>query len=466
VAVEGNGAPAGTRSRWRGVGRAVRAGWGDLQRAVQIHRVVTAAVLGLAAGITLTLFVQYLQPILVKPGELELGELVLLSGADVSAGGQRQVLIEQWNRLHPNNPVTVMEVPSETDAERSAMIGWAMSGRRVDVYNLDLIWLPEFAARGFLHPLDKSGVDIGGFLKAPLASCMYAGKLWGLPFNTDAGLLFYHKDLLDPAAPPPVNLPTLTSSAGAAMVRYGRAGQPGHAPELAAGYAGQLADYEGLTVNALEAIWAAGGQVVDDNGHVVIDSKATEGLRWLADGLANPTPQIVLPASRDSREPDSTESFRQHKVVFMRNWPVAYQQLRHDPGTEAVDDVEVTRLPGSSVLGGQNLVMASASRHQRAAQALIEFLTSERSQQILFERGGFAATREIIYRDPVITQQYPYAAILLEAIKSARQRPLTPHYQQFSVVFRRIVGQALDNHGELPDNAAATLTDALRGKVD
>jgi multiple sugar transport system substrate-binding protein len=36
-----------------------------------------------------------------------------------------------------------------------------------------------------------------------------------------------------------------------------------------AGYVGQLADYEGLTVTALEAIWGAGGEVVDDKGRVL-----------------------------------------------------------------------------------------------------------------------------------------------------------------------------------------------------
>jgi len=41
------------------------------------------------------------------------------------------------------------------------------------------------------------------------------------------------------------------------------------ADDGAAGYVGQLADYEGRTVTALELIWGAGGEVVDDDGRVL-----------------------------------------------------------------------------------------------------------------------------------------------------------------------------------------------------
>ena len=70
---------------------------------------------------------------------------------------------------------------------------------------------------------------------------------------------------------------------------------------------------------------------------------------------------------------------------------------------------DVARIPGRSVLGGQNLAIAANSDQPRAAQELIEFLTSARSQQILFERGGFAATREVVYQDSAVRANFPYA---------------------------------------------------------
>ena len=83
----------------------------------------------------------------------------------------------------------------------------------------------------------------------------------------------------------------------------------------------------------------------------------------------------------------------------------------------AATDIQVTRLPGPSALGGQNLAVSSKSRHAKAAQQLVEFLTSETSQQILFQDGGYAATRQRIYEDPYIRANYGYAQTLLEAVK-------------------------------------------------
>ncbi len=97
----------------------------------------------------------------------------------------------------------------------------------------------------------------------------------------------------------------------------------------------------------------------------------------------------------------------------------------------------MTALPGPSALGGQNLAVAQESRHPEAARQLIEFLTSEASQQVLFQDGGLASTRLRTYRDPVINTEYPYASKLLNAVDSAELRPVTAHYWTFSRVFGR-----------------------------
>ena len=134
-------------------------------------------------------------------------------------------------------------------------------------------------------------------------------------------------------------------------------------------------------------------------------------------------------------------------------------------GADSAATVEfgVAKLPGPSVLGGQNLAVAKHSRHPRAARALIAFLTGERSQQLLFERGGFAATREIVYRDAAVVKLYRYAPTLLEAIRSAHSRPVTAHYAQFSETFRQVVLEALADGGRLPPDAKPRLQRALQG---
>jgi len=202
------------------------------------------------------------------------------------------------------------------------------------------------------------------------------------------------------------------------------------------------------------------------NGEVAINlSDIQTGINWL-----RPSTQggIVLSDSLDYDEQRSMQAFRDGKVLFMRNWPVAYRDLTEsigDDGKPATSPVkfDVVPLPGKSVLGGENLAIAANSIKPKAAQALIEFLTDARSQQILFERGGFAATREIVYRDAEVREKkYKYADTLLQAIQLARPRPMTPCYRQFSEAFQTAVAQALRDAKPLPEDFADSMNAALK----
>ena len=396
-----------------------------------------------AVGVLLTLAAtQYVWPALAGEDGAEAGELVILSGLDQSEGGQRQALVDQWNVIHPQNPARIVELPANADEAHSQMVAQAQSGEeQVDIFNIDVTWTAEFADAGYIRPLE--GVDTTGFLDKPLRTCWYGGKLWALPFNTDAGLLYYRSDLVR-------ETPSTWSGVTATIKDVKPAG-------VRAGLATQLADYEGLTVAVMEAVWAAGGEVVDADNRVVLDSEgAQSALRGLAEDVRDP--EVNLGASLESDEIASTHAFRDGHALFMRNWPVAYRTLK-----DGSAKFSAIPLPGNSVLGGQNLAISARSERPAAARALIEFLTDPRSQQILFERGGLAATRDIIYLDPAVISRYPYARSLLASIENARLRPVTPHYTTFSERLRSVV-RALLLDGSLPPDYLDQLTRALEGR--
>ncbi|SHN46170.1 extracellular solute-binding protein [Cryptosporangium aurantiacum] len=410
--------------------------------------VVTAAVIGV-------LFFATAIVVVVQRADRswEAGELVILSGRDDSAGAQRKELIGKWNELHRGNPARVEEVRSIADAERSEMLARAAGdGGDVDILNLDVAYVPEFAEADLLRPLSEDGVDRDAFLPGPLSTCEYNGRLWALPFNTDAALLYRH---LDYAPGVPADWGAMDSAISGQLK-----GNPEQRAGPTVGLVTQLGNYEALTVNTLEAVWAAGGEVVDDDGDVRIDSPAaTQGLRHLVDGLVD---GHIDPESPSYTEDASTAAFRDGNAMFLRNWPLAYRAL-----TGSAEDrpapfrIGVSRLPWASVLGGQNLAIAERSEHPRAARALIDFLTDTNSQRTLFERGGFAATREVVYRDSAV----PYAEVLLAAVQHARLRPRSPHYALFSEVLREAVHTMLVSHDRNPPPGLADdLRAALRGQ--
>jgi multiple sugar transport system substrate-binding protein len=383
-------------------------------------------------------------------------ELVILTGADESTGGQREVLVQRWNREHPDTPARLESLSTNADAQHSEMVARAQSDTPgVDIYNLDVTWTAEFATAGYIRPLEKA--DTSGFLDPPLRTCQFDGKLWALPFNTDAGLLYFRTGVPPEALPttlPPVRndvLPLVTA-------------QPG----LQGGLVTALAPYEGLTVSALEAIWSAGGDVYDaQNDLVVIDSpKALDGLQRLATALkrSGDLPPAVDPQSLKYDEDHTRTAFQRGEAPLMRNWPVAYGKLRS--GDKPMTDFDVRPLPGPSVLGGQNLAVAAGTSNPRVAQDLVAFLTSQESERTLFGTGGLAATRAAVYDDPQVRKSRPYASVLRQALEQARPRPETPHYVLFSSVFQNIVTETLMSGGKLPESAVTRLTDALNGRVD
>jgi multiple sugar transport system substrate-binding protein len=394
---------------------------------------------------------------------LEPGELVILSGQDDSPGGQRQALVDLWNALNPQHQARIDVIHEPTDGQRVEMLNRDRS--TVDVYNLDVTWTAEFAKAEYIQPIDEARLPrrfVRGFLDKPLITCRYNGALWALPFNTDAGLVFYRSDLVQ--AKERNGLPSLdwtTITEASRQVPALRAREP----RLLAGYAGQLNGYEGLTVNGLEAIWAAGATVVNPAGQVTFDAKAWQaGLSRLAVAPAGPD-RVMFPDSLYYDESLSRDAFRDGKVMFMRNWPIAFRDLSASDtaGRSAPVPFQVAQLPGPSVLGGQNLAIARDTKRPNAARALIQFLTGEPSQRMLFERGGFAATQKSVYADPSVQKDNPYVTVLRRAIEDAGLRPVTPFYANFSKQFQQGVGYALQHGGAVEPDLGDRLTKALRG---
>lgn len=395
------------------------------------------------------------------PTDIEKGELVVMSAFGADQGDARSMLLEQWNRLNPDNPARFDYAPVNSDAQHDRMVNDAKPGaeQRADVYVLDIVWMAEFAARGYIQPLDRSTVrerDLGDFVPKVLDSCTYEGKLWALPLNSDVGLIYRRTGI------PGLNNPQTWDDYFGATAKKTVAAARAGAPDIEAANAAQLSpDDEMLTITALEAIWAAGGRVVGPNGQAALTADGSEvefgpvelaGLRKLADAAHDP--DLVLTTDDEARKTSADvalQTFADGRTGYMRNWPVARDRIG--------DKVSFTTAapPTASVLGGQNLAISAGTDKPRAAQALIQFLTNPSSQQILSEVGGFVPTRQSAFN----YSRRPDADQLQIALNQARLRPITPHYTEFSQTFRKGIARALNNNGTLEDGFARALADIL-----
>jgi multiple sugar transport system substrate-binding protein len=254
------------------------------------------------------------------------------------------------------------------------------------------VWAAEFARGGYIAPLDAVAADLrlDRFLAPALDSARFQGTLWGVPLFSTAGLLYNRTDLVQ-------QVPSTWSELA------DQAKELGGQHEIA-GYVGQLARYEGLTVNLLEAIWGQGGDLLQaDRKHLDVEA-TTRGLAFLDDGIDH---RWIPVTARAYDEEQSRLAFQSGRAVFMRNWPYAFDLLGAED-SPVRKDVGVARLPGPSALGGANLAISRFSRHQRTALEFIRFLTTEAVQRRTFEDGGYPAVLSSIYEDPNVQRSQPY----------------------------------------------------------
>ncbi|MCQ9131259.1 ABC transporter substrate-binding protein [Streptomyces hilarionis] len=391
-----------------------------------------------------------------SPGDR--GPLTLATAGDLT--GYLGPLLQGWNRTHPGEKVTLVELPDSADETHAQMATDLRGGDRgrFDVLNIDVSWTSEFAAAGWIRPLPRDRFPLKSFLRPVVDTATYDGRLYAVPYVTNAGLLLYRKDVLAAeGVPAPRTWAELEHDARTIAPRHGLDG-----------YAGQFLPYEGLTVNAAEAVYSAGGSILGDEGaRVTVNSAAArEGIGFLARGVREGwIPKRAL----TYKEEESKQAFRDGRLLFLRNWPYAYA-VASAPGSPVAGRIGAVPLPGPdgpgrSVLGGSNLAVGTHARHPDSAARLIAYLTGEAVQRQVLVRGALPPVRAALYDDPALVRAFPYLPTLRASVMRAAPRPKSARYDQVSLVVQAVVRDAMTGHGT-PEDAVRRLARELAALSD
>ncbi|WP_165977039.1 extracellular solute-binding protein [Nonomuraea diastatica] len=387
--------------------------------------------------------------------------LVFADGRDTSKDAWLDQLVKEWNNTHSaSHEVRFVQLPTTTDEHRAQLVAHAQdpllaeeddaAKRRsecYDVVTLDLIWTHEFAASGYIVPLEESKFPTDAILDRALDSARFDGELWAVPMRTDAALLYYRTDLLrQEGLSPPTSWEQLRTQAKQLATKYGLHG-----------YVGQFDKYEGFTAGVVEAIHGAAGDIPPDaDGVELFGSDAAErGMRRIIDGFAE---QWIPHKAARFREEEARQDFQDGKAVFMHNWPYAYQVMRHDQKSRVKDAFDVAPLPVPSVLGGWNLAVSECSVNRRLAYEFINFLLREKTQESMFRKAGFAPALESLYTKQELLDEFPYLSVLKRGLDAAVNRPASPSYVQVTRAIQMNLHPTLINApGSLPSSLAALL---------
>jgi trehalose/maltose transport system substrate-binding protein len=318
----------------------------------------------------------------------------------------------------------------------------------IDVMQTDVIW-PGILAEHLVDLAPYVGDAVDSYFPAIVQNNTVDGALVGLPWFTDAGLLYYRTDLLEKYGfdAPPTTWAELDEMATA--IQEGERAE-GNADFW--GFVWQGAAYEGLTCNALEwqVSWG-GGTIVEPDGTISVNN---EQVAASFDMAASWVDRISPPGVVSYMEEDARGVWQAGNAAFHRNWPYAYA-LGNADDSVIKDLFAVVPLPlgegdgarNAATLGGWQMSVSRYSANVDAAAAVAVCMSSLEGQKIRATQGSMLPTIGELYEDADVLEANPFFEQLYEVFAGgAVPRPSTvtgEDYNQVSTIYFTEVNKVL-----------------------
>ena len=231
----------------------------------------------------------------------------------------------------------------------------------------------------WLTPLDDE-VEVASFRPAAMDLCRFHARLFCLPRNIDARLLWLRRDLLGDAAPPTswddlLNLAaSIRGASGFAFPAHG----------------------SGLFGTFFELAVAFGGRLFDDDARPQFDCDgARRALQWLV--TAHRERRVTPPDLASWYFDEVSAGFRKGRVAMIGDWPGYYGLLLAAGGH---DVAVVARYPsgpaGRSVYAGcHGFAIPIGGQHRPQALQLLAHLTSHETATTEAARGMVPARSDV-----------------------------------------------------------------------
>jgi multiple sugar transport system substrate-binding protein len=304
-------------------------------------------------------------------------------------------------RANPGITVRVQQTPDDATQRHQLYVQW-LNARvgKPDILQLDVIWTAEFAAAGWILPLDSFSPDVSDFFPATIDASSWRERLYAIPWFVDVGMLYWRTDL--------------------------RPAPPQRIDDIRDTFVWQGARYEGLVTVFLEFLGAHGGSIMTDDGLVIVNSNA--GVRALSDMRRQIVQGIAPREVLTWHEEECRFAFQNGRALYMRNWPYAVQAM-NGPDSKVAGKFAIAPMPAApgghrtAALGGAPLAINAWSEHPAEAFRLIEYLTAPEQMKERLEVVGQYPPRRSMYDD---------SSDIRAVIEAAMPRPVTPVYAELS----------------------------------
>ncbi|HEU4684499.1 MAG TPA: sugar ABC transporter substrate-binding protein [Nitrospira sp.] len=316
-------------------------------------------------------------------------------------------------------------------------LNFVANSEQYDVILSDVVWPVNFAGAGWAVPLDHfmkdpkladPNLDLKDFFPVWLASFTVDKKLYGLPFDSYAGLLYYNKAMFKDAGieNPPKTWDELKADAQKLTNK----------DKNVYGYALQSARGETQTADAFARfLWPWGGRFLDlEHKKILVnDPKSVAGMEFRQSLLD------VMPSGIVSDDHSQVvEMLSQKQVAMITEWSAFYPTLSTGPIAGDLGIAPEPKGPDGAyaAFGGFAYMISSqvAKPKQNAGWLFIQWLTSKEMAMPLIENGAVVA-RQSADKDPAAQAKFPNLKPMVETWETATVpdwRPQLQCYPRFS----------------------------------
>lgn len=333
-------------------------------------------------------------------------------------GTKLQVLADAFMEEFPDVRVSVTPVDW---GQAVAKLQTAIGGRQTpDVSQMGTDMMAQFVQTGAIEPV-PGNIDPGAFFESAWETGVVDGTAYGVPWYVETRVLYYRTDLAEEAGitEPPATWDELKAAAQA--MKDGGAEW-------------------GLSLGTknwqeyLPFVWSNGGSVIADDGSTfTLDSpEAVEALTFYDSFFEEGLSPTSVPEGFDI-----TPAFVSgtHPMFFSGPWHLGLISEAGGADIEGKWDVAPMpgkdAAPGTSFVGGSNLVVFRDSQNKEAAWAFVEYLSRPEVQARWYEEATVLPAVQAGWDEAALSGD-ENVAVFREQLDSTQAQPAIPTWPEIA----------------------------------
>jgi multiple sugar transport system substrate-binding protein len=387
---------------------------------------------------------------------------MLMQGQDIA---NWKPFVREFEQKNPDIRINLVEGPFDTNLiENLYTSAFLLGDSPYDIINMDIVWVPKFAAAGWVIDLTDriAPKQLSKFIPGNVEGGKYRGRLYRIPHASDAGMLYYRKDILEQSGIP---APTTFEEMASISQNLQKQGK------TTWGYLWQGKQYEGVSAMFVEVLAGFGGFWANPQTFEVgLDRpESIKAVEFLKSTI---TSRISPPGVTTYGEEETRLLFQSGQSLFLRNWPYVWR-LANAEGSKVKGKIAIAPMlsskdkQGGSCLGGWGWGISKTSKHPEQAWRAIQYLTSEATQRKFILETGLIPSYKSLFTDKKIVAKYPHYPQLLKVVERPALRPPLAQYAQASDILQRYLSAAFTGRmsSEKAMKAAASETRNLLGSL-